>query len=146
LSDDRAKALGVATPPKNADGTLQGGAAGDGTGMCLWFYQDSKNGKGLGQDYVAILFAAKHDAVKLAYEQRSTFAYFEPTTVAGYPAIYGSSKDERPKGTCSLTVGFSDRVVGYVTSTQVSEAAKPKTCERAAAVAEGIVQTMKAGR
>jgi hypothetical protein len=49
------------------------------------------------------------------YREQTTFAYWIPTTIDGYPAVYGDSLgDHRADGDCVLNVGVSDRLTFFV--------------------------------
>ncbi|WP_197284925.1 DUF3558 domain-containing protein [Sciscionella sediminilitoris] len=44
------------------------------------------------------------------YDQKERQAYFEPTTVDGYPAVFADTQDGRPSGTCTLWLGVTDHL------------------------------------
>lgn len=45
------------------------------------------------------------------YEEQSTAAYWQPTTVSGYPAVYADElSDGRGQGDCVLNVGVNDHL------------------------------------
>ncbi|MGW4398457.1 DUF3558 domain-containing protein [Amycolatopsis nivea] len=44
------------------------------------------------------------------YDQKANQAYFEPTTVNGYPAVFAGTEDSRSNGICTLWVGVTDQL------------------------------------
>lgn len=69
---------------------------------------------------------------------------FEPTTVAGYPAVYTNPfRDERAQGQCDIEVGIRDDV--YLDVQVGAENAGKHSCDYAANTAEQMITTMKNG-
>lgn len=48
------------------------------------------------------------------YEQADRNDYFEPTEIAGYPAVHTATIDDRSDGGCGLWVGVDERVTLFV--------------------------------
>jgi len=44
------------------------------------------------------------------YAAKANFAYFEPTTVNGYPGVYASPTENRSGGDCQLWVGVTEQL------------------------------------
>jgi len=44
------------------------------------------------------------------YERKEYRQYFEPTEIDGYPAVYASVLEQRPRGNCELWVGVTDQL------------------------------------
>lgn len=81
-----------------------------------------------------------------AHEQGGT-AYFEPTEISGYPAVYIDQIDARKQGTCSLTVGIRDDLaMSIIASFQTTSPNYSNPCPIAAKAAEFAVATLKAGQ
>ncbi|WP_435061873.1 DUF3558 family protein [Amycolatopsis thermoflava] len=80
------------------------------------------------------------------YDKNATGAYkdgyFEPATVAGYPAAFSSLADFRPT-TCDLNVGLNSEAIFHVT---VRGDATKDNCKAATNVAARVIDTIKAGR
>jgi hypothetical protein len=68
--------------------------------------------------------------------------YFEPTTVASYPAVYAAIGDFRSRGDCELNVGVNDNL--YFVS-MVQSRAGDDSCAAAMNVAKAVIETVKKG-
>jgi hypothetical protein len=79
------------------------------------------------------------------YTGRSGQAYFVPTTVSGYPAVFAATKDERSAGVCTINVGVSDTLMFFVQFVAVGSGRKAGACATAQAAATDMVQTLSAG-
>lgn len=120
---------------KNASGPAGPGCAWhpkDGTGGQVQILIDTSNQK------------AGTGGLQHAYEsfKRGEWAYFEQTTVAGYPAAYTDISDLRSEGECSLTVGIRDDLTfgangGFFTDDP------QKACTEAQALAEQVIKTLQ---
>ncbi|HWE91289.1 MAG TPA: DUF3558 family protein, partial [Pseudonocardiaceae bacterium] len=68
------------------------------------------------------------------------FAYFQPTTVGNYPAVYAATSDDRSSGDCVLNVGVSANtsfLSQYNGSTSASQA-----CSLAAKAAADVIKNL----
>lgn len=70
------------------------------------------------------------------------WAYFEPTTVSGYPAAFEDTGDRRDKGYCGLVVGVRDELIFAVTS---QGGPGREACDKVKEIAGEVIATMKAG-
>ncbi|TQJ04145.1 DUF3558 domain-containing protein [Amycolatopsis cihanbeyliensis] len=68
--------------------------------------------------------------------------YFEPTEIAGYPAVYVEIVDNRGPGDCNLAVAISDNL--FFNST-VRTHGDGDACQAAENVAKAVIETIKAG-
>ncbi|MEY7972421.1 DUF3558 domain-containing protein [Saccharomonospora xinjiangensis] len=86
--------------------------------------------------------AENTDGLASVYAAKDGSAYFEPTEVAGYPAVYTGLSDSRDSGTCDLWVGVSDQQVVYIMTNLVSAESAEASCGLAADVAEAAITTL----
>jgi hypothetical protein len=78
------------------------------------------------------------------YAKQSTFAYWQPTTVAGYPGVYADSvKDQRADGDCVLNVGVSDQLTFFVEYDNPTEGTQ--ACSLAGKAASDVIANLKGG-
>jgi hypothetical protein len=78
------------------------------------------------------------------YAKQSTYAYWQPTTVASYPAVYGDALgDQRATGDCVLNVGVSDQLAFFVEYDNPANAAQ--ACSLAGKAASDVVANLKGG-
>ncbi|MFF1615767.1 DUF3558 domain-containing protein [Amycolatopsis sp. NPDC058278] len=88
-------------------------------------------------------FTANKNGLSDIYAQKAGKPYFEPVTVAGYPAVSTDVSDLRSSGDCPLWVGVSDQLVVVVTA-QLGEGKNRATpCVVAQRVAEAMIQHLK---
>jgi hypothetical protein len=108
---------------------------------CSWFDRDAGSGVGVG-----FLTANKNglaDTYRLNAQGRFKEGYFEPTDVAGFPAVFNDIQDGRGDGSCNITVGISDTSefrVG-VQDTKLGQ----QSCDRAKQAAAAVIETVKKG-
>jgi Protein of unknown function (DUF3558) len=77
------------------------------------------------------------------YANKAKNAYFEPTTINGYPAVYTDLADLRSTGDCALWVGVTDQLAVSV-SAQISFGVNKSTpCPVAQRVATAMVQHLQ---
>lgn len=96
-----------------------------------------------GEDQVVVSMPKPHLSdvdLAAAYESRDIYAYFEETTVSGYPAVFAGVTDNRPAGGCDLSVGVTDGEVVNVAI--LVTGADP--CALATTVATEVIATLKA--
>ncbi|GAA3534400.1 DUF3558 domain-containing protein [Amycolatopsis ultiminotia] len=77
------------------------------------------------------------------YALKPKQAYFEPTTVEGYPGVYASQSDARTRGSCALTVGVTDQLAVVVTLTITEGPNKADPCTLTARVAAAMIDHLK---
>lgn len=70
-------------------------------------------------------------------------AYFEETSVDGYPAVFSAATDARDRGECSVTTGISDSMAFHIT--WQGRLKGQASCDRAKEVASAVIQTIKGG-
>jgi hypothetical protein len=88
-------------------------------------------------------FTANENGLSDIYGQQAGKAYFEPVTVAGYPAVSTNISDLRSSGNCPLWVGVSDQLVVVVTAQLGEGENKATPCAVAQKVAEAMIQHLK---
>jgi len=74
------------------------------------------------------------------YRTRDQRAYFEETTVAGYPAVLNGLTDARDQGECGLTVGISDTLV--FDALEQGRLDAQGACDRAEQIAAAVIQNL----
>jgi hypothetical protein len=75
------------------------------------------------------------------YVKSDTIAYWQPTTVAGYPAAYGDSiSDGRAQGDCVINVAVTDRLYFDVEFTNPFNAGQ--SCALAAQAAADVIKNL----
>jgi hypothetical protein len=77
------------------------------------------------------------------YAGKANDAYFEPTTIDGYPAVYASSADLRSSGNCSLWVGVTDQLAVSVIAQIASGVNKSNPCPVTGRVATAMIQHLQ---
>lgn len=78
------------------------------------------------------------------YENRDDFAVFEPTEVAGYPAVNGDAVDIK-SGSCSTAVGVA-KGEGFIIQVNVNDKKLPEygnPCSASSAIAESVIGNLK---
>ena len=136
LTVDQLKQLGV-----GAQG--QSGTGSNGP-ECDWVGAASAGPVGL----VATLVIGQYGSGGLGdvYGQKNNFKYFEPTTMAGYPAVYGDDVDGRSVGKCVVSVGVvSNAYLQIDVNVQSTSANYQHPCDVAKTAATAMISTMKAG-
>jgi hypothetical protein len=76
------------------------------------------------------------------YRTQDEFAYFEPTTIHGYPAVFADRQDLRADGECNVVVGINDSLAfhGWEAHRNPEGA-----CDRAEKLAAAALATMRGG-
>ncbi|MDT7724679.1 MAG: hypothetical protein QOI21_1255 [Actinomycetota bacterium] len=107
---------------------------------CAWDYADGSTNT----INISPIEANKNGLSDL-YDQKAEKAYFEETTIAGYPAVYTDITDDRNRGRCSLQVGVTDQLTVYI-FTQLDDGPDTSSpCPVADKIGAAMVQTLKAG-
>ena len=75
------------------------------------------------------------------YAKSSTIAYWQPTTIDGYPAAYGDSiSDSRAQGSCVLSTAVSDQLYFFA---QIDNPVNPsRSCALAATAAADVIKEL----
>lgn len=107
---------------------------------CSWDYAD-----GSGNTVNISPIEANKNGLSDLYDQKAEQAYFEETTVSGYPAVYSDITDDRGRGECGLQIGVTDQLAVYVLTQLESGADVSKPCPVADKVGAAMVQTLKEG-
>lgn len=75
------------------------------------------------------------------------FAYFKPTTVAGFPAVFATDFDRREGGSCAMTVALTDQdVLRMSNDLFLGTAQRDDPCAQLQQTAELAVKTISAGK
>jgi hypothetical protein len=77
------------------------------------------------------------------YAQKAQQAYFEPTTIEGYPAVYADKSDNRASGTCFVWVAVTDQLAVSVGGIFGSGQHKSDPCGFLGNVATAVVNHLK---
>ncbi|NIH86332.1 DUF3558 domain-containing protein [Amycolatopsis granulosa] len=77
------------------------------------------------------------------YVNRDQDAYFEPTTIEGYPAVYAANADLRGSGTCALWLGLTDELVVNINSSILAGPNAGDPCPVVGDVAATVVRHLK---
>jgi Protein of unknown function (DUF3558) len=102
---------------------------------CTWIAaEELRSAIGLGFD------TGNRDGLSDNYRAHDQFAYFEPTTVANYPAVFADRDDLRPQGLCIIVVGITDTLTFSVS--EDGELDQQGACDRAKQVAAAALVTM----
>jgi uncharacterized protein DUF3558 len=128
LSADQLATFEVDPPGRGRDG--------DGIGpRCSWHGANGSIGVGF--------LTGNTGGLSDTYRGRELEAYFEVTTVDGYPAVFVDDADLRPRGNCGLVVGVSDTLAIDVLAQGSLDA--EAACARAKRVAAAVIATMRVG-
>lgn len=101
-------------------------------------YNDSTTGNGISVSFETI---NKHGLSDI-YAQQSSMAYWQPTTIQGYPAVAASQDDARKDGTCQMWVGFSNQLAGYGLYDGHPDPSGTVACKKAKQVASQMITTL----
>ncbi|TVT28532.1 DUF3558 domain-containing protein [Amycolatopsis rhizosphaerae] len=107
---------------------------------CTWqgaVYQANSTGIGVSTNGTGL------DNIYKLNAQPGYFAYFEPTTINGYPAVYASRADQRSSGICSLSIGLANDTTAVVTSSLVTGQNKTNPCPVAERTAQAMIEHLK---
>lgn len=110
--------------------TLKNVGKADGT--CTWLIK--KN-----DDSVVVTWL--QNGLTVFYTQSSVESYWQPTTVAGYPAVFASAVDARDQGGCRINVGINDTTMFAVDYTADSSRS---SCDSAKTAAANVIQNARA--
>ncbi|MFD2459042.1 DUF3558 domain-containing protein [Amycolatopsis samaneae] len=96
LNATEAEQVGLKYPGEKSTGALNG---------CRW----TSSGSNLNFVNNTPIEQNKH-GISDIYAQKAKQAYFEPTTINGYPAVFAATEDSRSNGVCTLWVGVTDQL------------------------------------
>lgn len=130
LTPEQLATFGVSQPGEEETGV-------DGDRACDWRADTVTSIFGIGW------LAGNENGLSDQYRVREREAYFEETTVDGYPAVFVDATDGRPSGRCGLVVGITDTLT-FVTSEQGRLDAQG-ACDRVKQVAAAAIATIKGG-
>lgn len=132
LSSGQLRALDMKTTPRPGDkdsfNTLGP--------YCSW--RDSANRENYTVGYIVPNKNGLADLYRA--QEQGHRAYWEPTTVDGYPAVWEELTDLRDKGGCNISVGITDELHFSVF---VARAEPSTACEDVKKVAGAVVETLK---
>ncbi|MFD5243125.1 DUF3558 domain-containing protein [Amycolatopsis sp. NPDC058340] len=107
---------------------------------CSIFAADDK----LNQIEISPVLANKN-GLSDVYDTKANNEYFEPTEVAGYPAVYAASLDHRKNGKCGLFVGVTDQLSVNILVQYDNGPGASDPCPVALKVGEAMIETLKEG-
>jgi hypothetical protein len=134
LTKSRAKALGATKPgsPENVGDLKDAGP------ICHWH-----NRKTLAAFSISILTEHNRGLGEIyqANEDPGYYAFFNPTTIIGYPGVFVGMNDSRGQGTCALDFAVNNRVVLFAGHIDASDTRHP--CGKVKKVAAAVITTIK---
>ncbi|HWE89279.1 MAG TPA: DUF3558 domain-containing protein [Pseudonocardiaceae bacterium] len=108
-----------------------------GTG-CVW-----SAGTGTAANGMYLTWDTSHtNGLGWVYQAGSTWTYWVPLTVNGYPAVQGGTVDNRQTGSCTIYVGVSDQLVFILTYKGSLLPQESKPCQLATQAATDVVQNL----
>ena len=106
--------------------------------QCSWSAEESYNHLG-----IVVRDDWPHGLSDL-YARKDSLGYFEPVSLAGYPAVFAAERDERQSvGSCVLSVGISDQVALWFQFVAVRESDVAASCSTVRKAAEMALATIK---
>nr|WP_245992868.1 DUF3558 domain-containing protein [Prauserella muralis] len=128
---------GTKRTEETTDETLQGGPS------CGWF---SDGAEGISVVIQTVNRERGTGGLGGVYEsyKDGQRAYWEPTTVNGYPAAYTDKQDFRDQGECGIVVGIQDDL-SFAVGTDGYVSDPERACADAQALAGVVIETLKGG-
>ncbi|PXY31630.1 DUF3558 domain-containing protein [Prauserella muralis] len=111
--------------------------SGESGTACVW-HEEQERGNRVDLSVVT----ENANGLDAVYEQRSSNAYFEPAEIAGYPAVYTATLDERDDGGCGLWVGLNDSDTLFVLTNYDYGPGVSDPCSVADRVAEAAITNL----
>jgi hypothetical protein len=105
-----------------------------GVQACVW------EGPGFTRD-VSVAFYATRDFLVDTYRSRGMYQRFQPTTIAGFPAV--AQQSTAGALSCTVTTGIAVGQAVDVSATELGSAPRP-SCETALRVSEAVVANLSA--
>ncbi|WP_116206069.1 DUF3558 domain-containing protein [Amycolatopsis circi] len=131
LSDDDAKAVGLAAPGKLNDITPRG---------CDWQSADPE----LKANGITISPITQNtNGLADTYSMKSSQAYFEETQIAGYPGVFAATRDSRKTGVCDLVVGVTDQLSVVIVASIVRGKNVENPCAPVAKIGTAMINHLK---
>jgi hypothetical protein len=117
------------------------GSPGRGFAACGWASADGDKAVDIGFE------TDDTDGLSALYRQhqQAMMAYWQPTTVSGYPAAFGSQVDARSTGICVINVGISDHLFFFDDFQTSSPTQQPQSCSLATTLATDVLENLQAG-
>lgn len=130
LSSDQIDHLGMVGPGRPSRESI-------GT-MCQWVSANYKT------NTMSISMITANDlGLGNIYNKKSEQAYFEPTTIDGYPAVYAAQTDDRSTGDCVLAVGLTDQRMALVQASFSDGPNRSNPCPVAERTAQAMIEHLK---
>lgn len=104
---------------------------------CSWNLTDEN----LNQVHLSVV-TENPDGLDTVYRNQSQNAYFEPTSIAGYPGVYTGIVDSRDTGSCDLWIGVNDQVTLFVMASLEHGDASTESCTTASEVGEAVIANL----
>ncbi|MBB2503348.1 DUF3558 domain-containing protein [Amycolatopsis echigonensis] len=130
LGDD-ANAVGLASPGKLNDITPRG---------CDWQSSDpdlKANGVTLAP------VPQNKNGLADTYATKSRQAYFEPTQISGYPAVFTAGHDSRKNGVCDLVIGVTDQLTVVIVDSISKGKNLDNPCEPLTKIGAAMINHLK---
>ncbi len=83
-----------------------------------------------------------YGGLEFLYRIRNERKHFQPTTVAGFPAVNTSGHDERSAGECVMNVGVNDERAFFA---QFQGSVGTSLCPKALQAAKYVIKNLKGG-
>jgi hypothetical protein len=141
-SSIESNACSALSPAKRSELGLSDGEPGTtsaGPGCSLFAADDRLN-----QIDISPVLANKN-GLSDVYDTKANDEYFEPTEVAGYPAVYAAALDGRKSGKCGLFVGVTDQLAVNILVQYDHGPGASDPCPVARKVGEAMIETLKEG-
>ncbi|KZB84946.1 DUF3558 domain-containing protein [Amycolatopsis regifaucium] len=141
-SSIESNACSALSPAKRSELGLSDGEQGTtsvGPGCSLFAVDDRLN-----QIDISPVLANKN-GLSDVYDTKANDEYFEPTEIAGYPAVYAAALDGRKSGKCGLFVGVTDQLAVNILVQYDHGAGASDPCPVARKVGEAMIETLKEG-
>jgi hypothetical protein len=127
LTSAQLAGLGIQNPTTSSD-----------TNGCTWLGQTGGGPSSIGW------VPTNTNGLADLYVKKDQFDYWIPTTIAGYPAVFGDELgDLRSDGNCVLNVGVNDHQAFFIGWDDPNR--KTQGCDLAAQMAADVIATIKGG-
>jgi Protein of unknown function (DUF3558) len=139
LSQTQVSKFNISKPGESDTDSQIAKASGPG---CSW-KADGESARSYGMSFLTGNKKGLSDIYR-GQKQFNQFAYFEETTVEGYPAVFADGTDGRAQGFCDIKVGISETLAFRAGETGgVSRG--PTSCDGAKQLAAAVIATLKGG-
>lgn len=107
---------------------------------CLWQLRGVHNQVGIAW------MTTNPNGLSDEYARKPYLAYFEPTTVNGYPAVFADHADQRSMGSCVINVGVTDKLYFFASYDALTDPqTMPKACDLAKQAAAAVIKNLGGG-